>query len=244
MKLPVALYIANTFSYRFLDTNDSLAATSTDLQDYYISFNSTTIGQFNQIEKSINSGDFTAATSILSSLDQSLFNQVEANYYTFYVLYKKYMIGSDPLSSDDIMALSDLAALCPGTNGDPVYQARALYKLATGSVYNGADGCVEYGARPGSGSEKQNIHSAKLLKTWNVDLFPNPTSDVVTIISKNEIESLTIMIKDLTGRVVFKKNLITSSYFSSIELHLIDGAYFVTINNNNDFITKKLIIAK
>lgn len=239
------LYIGNTFAFRFLDTNDSLTSSSADLQDYYSFYNTTTIGQFNQIEKAINSGDFSTATSILTLLDQSLFNQVETNYYTFFSIYKKYMIGDDPLSEDDINNLISLSGLCPGTNGEPTYQAKALYQLTTGKVYNGSNTCADYGAKHGAVSEIQEKQIEKLSKIWDVDLFPNPNNGNFIVLSKTEKENLEITVNDLSGKKLFKKQIQTNKFICILEINLLNGLYFVNIKNeNNETVTKKMGIVK
>ena len=201
------------------------------------------IDKFTQVELKLNEGDFTAAGSILSGIDQSSFNQVETNYFSFYTLYKKYLEGSVPLSSTDIETLSDLAGLCPGTNGSAVYQAMSLFQLVTGQVYNAPDGCSG-GARPGNNLLPEQT-KALLLKMWDVDLFPNPATNQITIVSIIESESLKILIKDLTGRSILNQNLKTIGFIANLDFDLINGAYLITLSNsNNERVTKKLLIAK
>ena len=200
------------------------------------------IDEFTQVELKLNEGDFTSASSILAGIDQSGFNQVETNYFSFYTLYKKYLEGSVPLSSKDIEALTDLAGLCAGTNGSAVYQARSLFQLVSGQVYNAPDGCS--GARPGNNLLLKQTKDL-LLKTWDVDLFPNPATNQITIISKVESESIMISIKDLTGRTILNQNLKTSGFIANLDLDLINGAYLITLSNsNNEKVTKKLLIAR
>lgn len=199
------------------------------------------IDKFTQVELKLNEGDFTSASSILAGIDQSAFNQVETNYFSFYTLYKKYLEGSVPLSSTDIETLTDLAGLCAGTNGSAVYQAMSLFQLVTGQVYNAPDGCSG-GARPCNNLLPEQTKDL-LLKTWDVDLFPNPATNQITIVSKAESESLKILIKDLTGRPILNQNLKTIGFIANLDL--INGAYLITLSNsNNERVTKKLLIAK
>ena len=201
------------------------------------------IDKFTQVELKLNEGDFTSASSILAGIDQSAFNQVETNYFSFYTLYKKYLEGSVPLSSTDIEALTDLAGLCAGTNGSAVYQARSLFQLVSGQVYNAPDGCSG-GARPSNNLLPEQTKDL-LLKTWDVYLFPNPATNQITIVSKIESESLKISIKDLTGRLILNQNLKTIGFIANLDFDLINGAYLITLSNsNNERVTKKLLIAK
>ena len=80
---------------------------------------------------------------------------------------------------------------------------------------------------------------------WSIDIFPNPATNQITLVNKNETDLLTISIKDVAGRIVLLKHLKTEHFFVNLDLSLINGAYFATITNNkNESITKKLLIAK
>ncbi len=110
-------------------------------------------------------------------------------------------------------------------------------------MYNAGDGCSG-GARPANNllPEKTEYFG---LKTWDVDLFPNPATNQITIVSKAESESLKILIKDLTGRTILNQNLKTSGFIANLDLDLINGAYLITLSNsNNEKVTKKLLIAR
>jgi hypothetical protein len=82
-------------------------------------------------------------------------------------------------------------------------------------------------------------------KLWSVDMFPNPTTQQVTIVSKMESELLYVTVKDLWGRIVLERDLKTKSFLTTLDFGLLNGIYFVTItNSNNEKVTKKLVIAK
>ena len=112
-------------------------------------------------------------------------------------------------------------------------------------MYNAPDGCSG-GARPGNNllpEQTKDLH----LNRWDVDLYPNPATNQITIISKVESERLMISIKDLTGRSILNQNLKTIGFIANLDLDLdlINGAYLITLSNvNNEKITKKLLIAK
>jgi hypothetical protein len=110
-------------------------------------------------------------------------------------------------------------------------------------VYNAPDG-FSGGARPGNNLLPEQTKDL-LLKSWDVDLYPNPATNQITIISKVESERLMISIKDLTGRSILNQNLKTIGFIANLDLDLINGAYLITLSNvNNEKITKKLLIAK
>lgn len=127
-----------------------------------------------------------------------------------------------------------------------VYQARALYNLIYKTVLNVADNCKTQiaGSLLGTGQSNQT----SLQNNWNVDLFPNPASDNLTVVSKTESENLSITIFDIAGKLVYKTSLQTANFISKLDLNLLNGVYLITINNNNnnnnESVTKKLVIAK
>ncbi|MBX3165295.1 MAG: T9SS type A sorting domain-containing protein, partial [Bacteroidetes bacterium] len=93
-----------------------------------------------------------------------------------------------------------------------------------------------------SQDEKLNIQQTE---NWQIDLFPNPTSNRVTVKSSIEKDNLSIRICDLTGRVLVSQQIITENYIGFVDLHLINGAYITTITNEHGkTISKKLLIAK
>jgi uncharacterized surface protein with fasciclin (FAS1) repeats len=71
------------------------------------------------------------------------------------------------------------------------------------------------------------------------DIYPNPATDYIRINSNIGIESL--IIRDITGRVVTQMNNLSSS--ERIELNgFKSGMYLVTMKNGNSVSTKKLIV--
>jgi len=150
-------------------------------------------------------------------------------------------VGS--LGSGDLEDLYDLCNHCPGTNGACVFQARALYqRLVPGATFE--DNC-EGSARPGIGATEDEKLSKRTLKTWDVDMFPNPTDNRLTIVGKKESEVLKIEIKDLSNRVIYEGEIKTTEFIANLDLSLINGAYFITVTNDkNEQVIKKLLIAK
>jgi uncharacterized surface protein with fasciclin (FAS1) repeats len=71
------------------------------------------------------------------------------------------------------------------------------------------------------------------------EIYPNPATDFIRINSKMGVESL--IIRDITGRVVTQMNNLSSS--QRIDLNgFKSGMYLVTMKNGNSVSTKKLIV--
>ncbi len=72
----------------------------------------------------------------------------------------------------------------------------------------------------------------------NISVFPNPATDYINV---KGIANSNIKINDITGKIVYSKN--NSSEKEQINIsHLKSGVYFITIENNDEFFSKKLIV--
>jgi len=203
----------------------------------------TSIAKFTQLEDYLRGNNLTSAATTLAGIDQGGFNSVEVNYYAFYTLYLKYKnsISGPPFSSSDLISLTNLGGLCPGTNGAPVYQARALYQQIKGKVFDASGSCSGGAARMAHFNET----SLKTDQEWDIKLFPNPAQDLLSIVTTKENEFLHVTIIDLSGRLLLEKDLKTFEKGADLSLNLINGAYIITVSNSQgERINKTLIISK
>ncbi len=231
-------YIADNNMYRYLNANPSLKTNNSAYNNFYTSKANSNMDKLMQVENSFYNGQITNATALNNAVITG--NTTEANYKNFYVLYAKSKTAN--FSETDSTDLITLANLCPDMNGAAVYQARALYNFIYKTVLNSAYDCnsITSVSRFGNNNEQIDIQN-----NWSIDMFPNPTSGDVSIISKNAIDNLSITIIDVAGKVVYKNNLQTSNFIGKLDLNLINGIYLVSIkNSNNENITKKMVIAK
>ncbi len=164
----------------------------------------------------------------------------ESNYKNYYTLYKNYASNNfAPTNKNDETNLNNLAAMCPGTDGACVYQARALYN----TVFNALPFYPVCGNSSARMMNNQDIENSSNI--WNLKLYPNPTSDKLTVESGNENESLEITISDLSGRLFLATDLKLNGFSADIDLTLINGVYLITIvNSQNEKLIRKLIISK
>jgi hypothetical protein len=86
----------------------------------------------------------------------------------------------------------------------------------------------------------------ELFNNQNVTIFPNPASEnAVLNISMAEPMTAIMQLSDITGREVFSEALRLSAGMNSIEMDLqgyTKGVYFVSISNDKNSFTTKLII--
>ena len=91
--------------------------------------------------------------------------------------------------------------------------------------------------------------SSVLAQEINLSVFPNPTTDKITIaFNLKEKETVAISVCNLLGKEVLKildATQITGQHQEDINLgHLPNGTYFVKINIDNQLVTHKFIIQK
>ena len=124
-----------------------------------------------------------------------------------------------------------------------MYQASALYNSIYGRViYPSCDG--ELGARKLNLNATESSANEKS-KIWEVSIFPNTAGNQITLKSNVENENLVVTIKDLSDRTLAKYHLKSQGFIANLELSLLNGVYFITIENKEQkTITKKLLIAK
>ena len=89
-----------------------------------------------------------------------------------------------------------------------------------------------------SGDITASIYKTNIIEDL-VNIYPNPASDFITLISKNTIKNL--FISDCQGRII--RNLdCNSNSFEINTSQLNNGIYFIKIQVKNSIISKKLIV--
>jgi hypothetical protein len=81
-------------------------------------------------------------------------------------------------------------------------------------------------------------------KDGKLNIYPNPTNDVVTIIANGlSTNNARLMVRDITGKIIFEERLNSNSGFSeTIDLSdRANGVYFITIMDGDNLIHEKLI---
>lgn len=237
-------YIAKTATNRFLALNDSVLGSHSDYSDFADVQSVSSVGKFVQLENLIHDGNIGIATTSLSGIDGSGFNTVENNYKLFYSLYLNFLSldQEENFSITDSSALYSLTQLCPATDSACVTQARALYSVIYCVNVDYQDCEVGSSAKIAHNNNAQDILVAK---SSEIELFPNPAQNEITIVSKEQMEEIEISIRDVAGRVLLFNKLKTNEFSCHINLHLVNGIYFVSIRNSkNEKVNKKLVISK
>ena len=219
------------------------------------------LGNYKNIEQKLSSGQLALAQSLIAAFSPT--TNIENNYKTFYTLQRAYLQNQDLTMLQNIQLLL-LAYQCPFTDGQVVYNARALYNLVnqTAIVYNDFN-CNALGfsfGRTASDSvklsnddesilmqlevlEKQSVEKFKPFEKYT--LYPNPATNYVTIVSNTNTENVHIQITDVNGKILISGAKAILNFETSLQLNLISGIYFVNITNDNgNKEVKKLVIVK
>lgn len=76
----------------------------------------------------------------------------------------------------------------------------------------------------------------------NIEIFPNPTVDVLSIKNINNLKSVAIV--DITGKEVFKSNDVNSEVISIDFSTFASGIYFLNLTNTDNVVTSQKIVKK
>ena len=190
---------------------------------------------------------------------------IENNYKTFYTLQRAYLQNQDLTLLENIQLLL-LAYQCPFTDGQVVYNARALYNLVNQTIvvyndFNCANRGFSFRANNDSAVNQLSNDEELLLNQLitneketklkfkqinNYIIYPNPAIIEVNILRNNSSnETLQISILDINGKVLLNKTIINQNNITKLNLNLIEGVYVVNITNSNgEKTTNKLVIVK
>lgn len=233
------------------DTN----SVDVDSVRYWITQKGDVLAKTREIDAYLQAGEITAAETALSSLNANLQNYPAhlQDELTDYISFKEKLIdlhqaGSslDSLSETDHNFMTDLAENGVGLAR---YQAQELLCF----FY---DECAEYPVNPdGQQSMAPMFTDTEALKVTverSFKIYPNPANTWIAIELPTVDEPLNITVVDLTGRVVYQKQLggiNNTDRLSAVEIwdtQLIgDGVYLITITNQNNtesFGTQRVVI--
>jgi hypothetical protein len=102
-------------------------------------------------------------------------------------------------------------------------------------------GTIGKGAYVSKASTRVSVNS--ISKVLNVKLYPNPSKGTFTISSEKEFNQ--VVVRNITGQVVFNKTLNTVEKNNTFNLDVADGVYVYEILNNSTRIgSGKVLISK
>lgn len=110
---------------------------------------------------------------------------------------------------------------------DSLYRMSSSNSMITVNVINGTTTNIN------------EINSDKSLS-----IFPNPSNGNVKIQTKKDVQSISVTVTDITGKIIYNDKTIVTNGFANLNIGVEAGTYFITVINilTNEKIIKKLII--
>ncbi len=235
--VPQTRYINKNKVYRMLRQDQSLMTSSPVLQNFYNDGFVGTKEVLASVEDDLAMSDITSAETKTNGLVPQ--NTIEQNYKTFFEIYMKQQ--TDTVSYNDSVNIVALALGCPFTDGEVVYQARALYNsiYMTNVIFE--DNCsVE--------SREFNLNQKPVVKNQKPSIYkvyPNPsTGEFVVELNSEELAPFSVRIADMQNRTIYTE----TSFNKLLKLNadVENGAYMLHITNikTNVTVIQKLVIQK
>ncbi len=158
--------------------------------------------------------------------------------------WQTYVDASSPAAPNSFIWGTSPPVGLPSTNGTagppPFTMGPSLGKAQMGAECTSP---TNYPTPPSQRLMSQDIGitGQTMAGDWNVDLYPNPSSDNITIKALNN-DVVAVKIIDVTGKIIYSKN-ITGDNNNTINISELKSAiYLVEIQNkNNEVVRKKLV---
>lgn len=230
-------YISKNLVFRNIKEDLSLKDSSAVLDDFFNTSLFSVREQLYNIEEKLSNENFFQGI-----LDNQVFvpeNTIEENYKNYFNVLSRLLQSA--YTSSDSLNLFKLAEKCPFTEGQVIYQARALYNIINDTSITFEDVCESGEQRD---SKVQDIVETELYN--DVVVYPNPTQQKLNILfTETDLLFIEITVRDVNGKIVYaSKQLKNVHGLSTIDLDVENGVYLIeVINPNNDerFIKKILI---
>ena len=159
---------------------------------------------------------------------------IETNHKTINQIVLQ-MLLVDSLASSDLTALNAIAAQCPLSGGDAVYEARSIVSRLTGQEYDDVALCGSQ--RPGAGGREDTSEIPTDLL-----VFPNPTTGQISWLGL-EGQTVTVRVFNQLGQMVAERN--TSE--NSLDLGVLpEGVYHLQFSTleHTLLLNKSIVIEK
>ena len=204
-------YLARQMTFSILKKNPDLIVMDDDSDTSFVSFYNETltsnINKIDSLETLLANKAYVAADTLLNYFVDT--NNIEYNYKRVYRIYIKLKIyGDTSLTETELDELNAIAYENPLIHGKSVFIARNILRL---EIYDKELSSARLM------NPNKNIKEGKLL------IYPNPAREYVKIEIAGIERIYSILITDITGRIIFsgnQLNVINTSSFSP-------GIYFV-----------------
>ena len=214
------LYVMQQQLYELLQKNPAIAANSTNLQQFILNNQWTSLDFIHFTAYYLAKGDKETVNLLLGFWPNE--GAVSDNYYKYYDWMLR--MYEDPSWMPKATDVYDLANRCPSRDGLVVYAARNLYNAITKKINKFEVNCGGSAMRGGKphGFIRLNQPIAKLM------VYPNPAKTQINI-EFNKIKS--VEITDMLGRVISQNQY---SGINKVQLNtseLQKGLYLIKVTN-------------
>lgn len=181
----------------------------------------------------------------ISIIDDASVDFIIETYRSYYKLYLNYL--QNTMDASDSANVGYIANLCPLKYGPVVYKARSLHTAIFNEVRVWDEVCDEDpvqqggggaatgesggGQANGFGKPGRNVATNTDGEQQRYDLFPNPSDGDITIMQMiDDKNPVTIEIKDMVGRSVYKDNVSFAGQNKKVALkQLLPGLYSIRL---------------
>jgi len=224
--------------FKELKADQNLLQSSTVLQSFYNNELSTNNEAYATIEEQIAQEQLTQASNGLAAVSNQ--DDVDNNHQTYNTCMLHYKDSTQTFTTTDSANLVNLCQKCPYTDGFVVFRARALYNLVFKTVEAFVDNCDNNALnRVADTFTDEEDDKDELLK---VELYPNPSTGKLSIITETENEVLDVIVTDVAGKEVYNQKLNIVNYTTDFTLQVKNGFYFVEMRGLKNKIIKKIVI--
>lgn len=177
---------------------------------------------YNNVRTTANNANLSITVVTVPETNQKAINSISlATIYT----------GLSAFRNEEYTSLNSIAGQCPLAGGNAVFEARALLAAYSNIAYDDDALCA-------SGGKSAIIESAS-----NLELYPNPSNEEVTIKYPLLEQDCVLFITDLQGKVVVQQALSKDSNQVSLPTsNLPNGLYIVNCSANLNWVSKLVII--
>jgi len=225
-----------------------VVTTNSTLTTFFNSNTNTGLGQFAGVDSLIINLQHAQASALNATASTG--TPLEQNHQQINTqLLNKLLNANYNYSASDMSTLYGIAGKCPLSDGNAVYQARALLCYIEDRVIEFTDSCDggdTKGARIGHSDDNGNTYVEEMAD--NFILYPNPNNGTMQLLySLNQAKTATLTVYDITGKQVYAKDLDTSTSLVDVSINnLSQGVYYYKIIDTNSKVLKsdKLIIIK
>jgi hypothetical protein len=174
--------------------NNSVLQEDTTLNNFYITHQNSSYGQFSDVAAAIQDSNYVQATSLNSNVSAA--NPIEENQQGFYEIYLSHLDSLNAYSEAEIETLYAIANQCALEGGAAVVQSRNLLMGIENKMISFTEDCEE-------NNNEYRSFQKPVVALPTVNVYPNPGNGIITLeCYLKDNESAELLIYTITGNVI------------------------------------------